>query len=89
MDAGHTYTDAWRDSQLALEMVSPSGCVAWHDHINSGYFNSHCEVPEVLARLAQTAEVVHVSGSTLAVHCPDWSAKWVLSLRRESRAPAA
>ncbi|MGI8864394.1 MAG: O-methyltransferase [Solirubrobacteraceae bacterium] len=73
VDAGHTFEDVRRDSELAMRLIAPDGCIVWHDYINSGYFNGFNEVPELLHHLAASKRIIHLEGSTLAVHSPRWT----------------
>jgi predicted O-methyltransferase YrrM len=72
VDASHKYEDVRRDNEIALALVAPDGHVVWHDYANFGYFNGGCEVPEALHDLARTKSIVHVEGSSLAIHSPAW-----------------
>lgn len=73
IDADHRRAPAEHDTQVALEMVSSTGTVLWHDYGNWGWFTGACGVPEVLNELATELPVAHVLGSNIAIHRPTWS----------------
>ena len=72
VDGSHTYADALADSRIAIEIVSPSGIVVWHDYRKNIPVTHSIRVPEALDRLiAETGcAVFHIVGTTCAVHSP-------------------
>lgn len=72
VDADHAATAVSQDSAVALEMVSPTGTLLWHDYSNWGYFTGDCGVPEVVNKLAEALPLAHLLGSNIAIHRPEW-----------------
>jgi predicted O-methyltransferase YrrM len=72
IDADHTYDGVRRDTEVALPLLSPCGFCLWHDYANWGYFTGANGVPEYLEELSSCLPIAHVSGSSLAIHCPSW-----------------
>lgn len=72
VDADHGYNAVKRDSELALELITPDGFIVWHDYGNYGAFVDRNEVPEYLGELARSRAVRHVQHSGVAVYSPSW-----------------
>ncbi len=72
IDADHRYEAVQSDTEAAQRLVAPKGWMVWHDYSNWGYFNGACGVPEYLNQLGTHLPVVHLAGTNLAVHSPDW-----------------
>lgn len=62
VDADHSRDAVIRDSRAAAAMLRPGGMIVWHDFL---YLDG---VTEALATLAGELAIVHVAGTTLAVH---------------------
>lgn len=72
VDADHARDAVAHDTDIALEMVAPTGTLMWHDYANWGYFTGDCGVPEVLNDLSERLPIGHLLGSNIAVHMPAW-----------------
>ena len=72
VDADHSYESVRNDTELVLPLLSPAGCIVWHDYANWGYFSGQNGVPEYLGELGARLPIGHVLGSTLAIHSPSW-----------------
>ncbi len=72
VDGSHTFDDALADSRLALQIVSPTGCIVWHDYRVNIPVTHRIRVPEALDRVvAETGRAIyHVTGTTCAIHSP-------------------
>lgn len=70
VDGSHTFDDALADSRIAMQIVSPSGFVVWHDYRRNIPVTHRIRVPEALDRLVTElgVPVFHVMGTTCAVH---------------------
>jgi predicted O-methyltransferase YrrM len=69
IDAGHRYEEVLNDSRRALEVLSPNGCVVWHDYRLNEFFNPGLEVPEALSviRKLNGLDIRSVPATTCAV----------------------
>lgn len=73
IDAGHSYAEVKRDTELVLPLVSPTGFILWHDYANWGYFDGKNGVPEYLKELSERLPIAHIVGSDLAIYSPAWA----------------
>lgn len=64
IDAGHSYDCVRSDSEKALAILDRGGTIVWHDYsaVWPGVFG-------YLVELSRDLPVVHIRGTTLAVHC--------------------
>lgn len=60
VDAGHELPNLISDTQNAMTIVKPSGCIAWHDYGNPDY-------PELRDYLDTIPDLVHVEDSWLCL----------------------
>ncbi len=67
IDGDHAEQAVRRDSELAFSVLAPQGMICWHDYANCNWLLGLYAVPEVLADLAKTRDIVSIEGSTLAV----------------------
>ena len=63
VDGGHHYEFVLRDSQNALNMISPDGVVIWHD-----YASYAPGVVQALNELAKVVQLVRIAGTSLVIH---------------------
>jgi predicted O-methyltransferase YrrM len=77
IDGDHGRKGAYRDSLVALEVLSDDGVILWHDYHNTNYFvHRHGAVPEAL-RLLQAEKkipIVSIEGTMVAAYSkkPNW-----------------
>lgn len=77
IDGDHGRKGAYRDSLVALEVLSENGVIFWHDYQNDNYFvHRQGAVPEAL-RLLQTEKkisIVSIEGTMIAAYSkkPNW-----------------
>jgi predicted O-methyltransferase YrrM len=63
VDDGHSYEDVHRDSEIALQMVRPGGCIIWDD-----YAAPHAESVRALNELAEQIPLVHIAGTRFVAY---------------------
>ncbi|NGX48398.1 MAG: hypothetical protein K1000chlam3_01789, partial [Chlamydiae bacterium] len=63
IDGGHSYECVKSDTQNALQVLNPSGCILWHDFTPhfGGVFRFLCE-------LSQTYSLIHIGGTNLVYY---------------------
>jgi len=60
IDAGHELPNLISDTQNALKIVKPNGCIAWHDYGNPDY-------PDLKEYLDAMPSLIHIEDSWLCV----------------------
>lgn len=70
IDAGHRYAEVLADSEISFKVLSPTGCIVWHDYRINEFLNPGLEVPEALKTLSVTRNIFAVPGTTCAIFQP-------------------
>jgi len=68
IDAGHRYKEVLDDSAKCFEVLSPHGCIVWHDYRINEFLNPGLEVPEALGEISQRFPIYSIPGTTCAIY---------------------
>jgi len=68
VDGDHMGQNPRRDSDLAFNLLAPAGMIVWHDYANWGWALGLNTVPETLAALAETRDIVAIERTVLAAY---------------------
>jgi hypothetical protein len=87
VDADHRFESALNDTKVALNLLSESGVVVWHDYQDKNHFQGWNDVPEVLKLFSPHIPIVAIKGTWLAIHSryPGWQTGELL--KREASKP--